>query len=112
MILFTTLSTRQLLPVQGYVLFAFITWRSYAESNAGLGEAKIIPAQHMIQVIVRENDTLLMTMSHETYSRNKTQVYLVHIDKNLAACMQKLLLQWAKISRPAPLEEPTYGGGQ
>lgn len=57
MILFTTLSTRQLLPMQGYVLFAFIMRKSYAKLNPGLGEAEIIPAQHMIQIIARENDT-------------------------------------------------------
>lgn len=65
MILFTTLSTRQLLPMQKYVLFAFIMRRSYAEPNGVLGEAKIIPAQYMIQVIERENDASLMTMTHE-----------------------------------------------
>lgn len=63
--------------MQGYVLFAFIMRRSYAEPNAGLGEAKIIPAQHMIQVIARENDALLMAMAREKHSRNITTVYLL-----------------------------------
>lgn len=71
MILFTTLSTRELLPVQGYVLLAFIMRRS----RAGLGEAKIIPAQHMSQVIVRESGILLMVTAHEQYSRNATKVF-------------------------------------
>lgn len=75
MILFTTLSTRQLLPRQGYVLLAFVMRRSYAEPNTGLGEAKIIPAQHVSQVIARESGTLLMTTAHENYSRNKTKVF-------------------------------------
>lgn len=75
MILFTTLSTRELLPVQGYVLLAFIMRRSYAEPNAGLGEAKIIPAQQMSQVIVRESGTVLMTTAHEQNCRNTTKVF-------------------------------------
>ena len=82
-LLFTTLSTRQLLPMQGYVLFAFVMRRNHAEPNAGLGEAKIIPAQHMIQVIARENDALLMTMACEKYSRNTTKVYPVFILVNI-----------------------------
>ena len=79
MILFTTLSTRQLLPMQGYVLFLFIMRRRHAEPNAGLGEAKIIPAQHLIQVIARENYALLMTMACEKYFRNATKVYPVFV---------------------------------
>lgn len=75
MILFTTLSTGELLPMQGYVLLAFIMRRSYAEPNTGLGEAKIIPAQHMSPVIVRQSGTLLMTTAHEQYCRNTTKVF-------------------------------------
>lgn len=83
MTLFTILSTRQLLPMQGYVLFLFIMRRRHAEPNAGLGEAKIIPAQHLIQVIARENDALLITKAREKYFRNATKVYPVFILVNI-----------------------------
>ncbi|PKU49624.1 hypothetical protein llap_8 [Limosa lapponica baueri] len=86
---FTTLSTRQLLPLQGYVLFAFIMKRSYAQPNVGLGEAKIISAQHMIEVIARENDALLMTMAHEKYSRNITTVHPSCISVNILGTVCK-----------------------
>ncbi|KAK4831251.1 hypothetical protein QYF61_016483 [Mycteria americana] len=69
--------------MQGYVLLAFIKRRSYAEPNAGLGEAKIIPAQHMIQVIAREDDALLMTMAREKYSSEITKVYSLCILVNV-----------------------------
>lgn len=73
MILFTTLSTRELLPMQAYVVLVFIMRRSYAEPSTGLGEAKIIPAQHMSQVIARERGALLMTTAHE--QRNTTKIF-------------------------------------
>lgn len=73
------------------MLFGFRMRMSFTKPNADLGEAKNSCSPTYDSGYCKA--TLLMKMTYEKYSRNKTELHIVHIGELLESCLQKLLFQ-------------------